>query len=196
LGRFLPFVRAARFKLKTERIAPPNQQSQQTLAELIERSPFGTYVVDARFRIAMINTGSQSGAFRNVRPVIGRPFDEAMRILWPEDVAAEIIGHFRHTLETGEPYHSPQFINPRHDVNKENKQYGYYGRGSLFETKTWLAKAAKRNLISQESHAAFERDLNLLGKMLNAYIKSIGTSTGMVREDSPEWNSHDPMTND
>jgi PAS domain S-box-containing protein len=31
-------------------------------------------------------------------------------------VAAEIIGHFRHTLDTGEPYCSPYFINPRHDV--------------------------------------------------------------------------------
>ena len=39
-----------------------------------------------------------------------------MRILWPEDVAAGIIGHFRHTLDTGEPYCSPRFTNPRHDV--------------------------------------------------------------------------------
>ena len=91
-------------------------RSQKTFAELVERSPFGTYVVDSQFRIAMMNAASQDGAFRNVRPVIGRPFDEAMRILWPEPVAAEIIGHFRHTLDTGEPYYSPRFINPRHDV--------------------------------------------------------------------------------
>src|SRR5262249_39219567 len=56
------------------------------------------------------------GAFVNVRPVIGRPFDEAMRILWPEPVAAEIIGNFRHTLETGEPYYSRDFVNPRADI--------------------------------------------------------------------------------
>jgi PAS domain S-box-containing protein len=91
-------------------------QSHKTFSELIERSPFGTYVVDSRFRIAMMNTSSQTGAFRNVRPLIGRDFSEAMRVLWPEPVAAEIIGHFRHTLETGEPYYSPQFFNPRHDV--------------------------------------------------------------------------------
>ena len=91
-------------------------RSQKTLAELVERSPFGTYVVDSRFRVAMMNAASQDGAFRNVRPVIGRPFEEAMRILWPEPVAAEILGHFRHTLETGEPYYSPRFVNPRHDV--------------------------------------------------------------------------------
>jgi PAS domain S-box-containing protein len=92
------------------------RQSQKTFAEVIERSPFGTYIVDAQFRIAMMNAASQEGAFRNVRPVIGRDFSEAMRILWPESVAAEIVGHFRHTLETGEPYYSPRFINPRHDV--------------------------------------------------------------------------------
>jgi two-component system sensor kinase len=39
-----------------------------------------------------------------------------MNILWPEPVAAEIIGHFRHTLETGEPYYSRDFVKPRHDV--------------------------------------------------------------------------------
>ncbi len=57
---------------------------------------------------------------------------------------------------------------------KENKQYCYYCRGSLSETGTWLEKAARRGLISTESSAAFQSDLNQLGRMLNAYIKSIG----------------------
>jgi PAS domain S-box-containing protein len=91
-------------------------RNRKTLSELVERSPFGTYIVDSQFRIAMMNASSQEGAFRNVRPVIGRDFTEAMRILWPEPVAAEIIGLFRHTLETGEPYFSPRFINPRRDA--------------------------------------------------------------------------------
>ncbi len=63
-----------------------------------------------------MNASSQNGAFRNVRPLIGRPFTEAMHTLWPDDVAEGIISHFRHTLETGEPYYSPRFTNPRHDV--------------------------------------------------------------------------------
>jgi len=91
-------------------------RSRKTFVELVERSPFGTYIVDSQFRIAMMNASSQTGAFRNVRPVIGRPFAEAMAILWPEPVAAEIIGFFRHTQETGEPYYSRDFINPRHDA--------------------------------------------------------------------------------
>jgi PAS domain-containing protein len=91
-------------------------RNQRTLSELVERSPFGIYIVDSQFRIALMNAGSQTGAFRNVRPVIGRDLAEAMRTLWPEPVAAGIIGHFRHTLETGEPYYSPPFFNPRADV--------------------------------------------------------------------------------
>ena len=90
--------------------------AQNTFAELIERSPFGTYIVDSQFRITLMNASSQTGAFRNVRPVVGRLFDEAMRILWPEPVAGEIIGHFRHTLETGEPFYSRDFVRPRSDV--------------------------------------------------------------------------------
>ena len=98
-----------------KRAEEERRRSQQTLFEVIEGSPFGTYIVNAQFRIAQMNASSQIGAFRNVRPVIGRPLDEAMRTLWPEDVAAEIIGHFRHTLDTGEPYYSRDFINPRND---------------------------------------------------------------------------------
>ncbi len=90
--------------------------SRKTLSDLIERAPFGIYIVDSSFRIAQINLGSQEGAFRNVRPVIGRDFAEAIRIIWPDDVAAQVIATFRHTLETGEPYYSSRFINPRHDL--------------------------------------------------------------------------------
>jgi len=91
-------------------------QSQKTFFELIERAPFGIYVVDSQFRIKKMNAGSQIGAFKNVRPVIGRDLGEAMRIIWPEPIAIGIIRAFRHTLETGEPYYSPRFTNPRHDV--------------------------------------------------------------------------------
>jgi len=109
-------------ELRTEndrlaRLAAFPQQAQKTFVELVERAPFGIYVVDSQFRIATMNAGSQNGAFRNVRPIIGRPFNEAMHILWPDAVAEEIIGRFRHTLDTGESYYSPRFVNPRHDVD-------------------------------------------------------------------------------
>jgi PAS domain S-box-containing protein len=92
------------------------RESQRTLSELVERAPFGIYIVDAQFRLAHVNAGSQQGAFRNVRPLIGRDFSEAMHIIWPPAVAAEVVAIFRRTLETGEPYRSPGFNQPRHDI--------------------------------------------------------------------------------
>ncbi len=32
---------------------------------------------------------------------------------------------------------------------KEKKNFGYYSRGSLYETKTWLTKAFKRKLLQE-----------------------------------------------
>jgi signal transduction histidine kinase/ActR/RegA family two-component response regulator len=92
-------------------------QAEAQLRDVVEQAPFGIYIIDSQFRIAHMNARSQSGAFRNVRPVIGRDFAEAMRILWPEPVAAEIIARFRHTLATGDSYRSPEFVNPRADVD-------------------------------------------------------------------------------
>jgi PAS domain S-box-containing protein len=37
-------------------------RNQKMFSELIERSPFGTYIVDSQFRIAIMNTASQTGA--------------------------------------------------------------------------------------------------------------------------------------
>jgi four helix bundle protein len=60
---------------------------------------------------------------------------------------------------------------------KENKQLCYYSRGSLFETKTWLTKVRNRNLISEEQFKNFSDDIDLIGKKLNSYIKSIGSQS-------------------
>lgn len=57
---------------------------------------------------------------------------------------------------------------------KENKQFGYYSRGSLYETKTWITKANNRDLIKEEDFNAFLQDIDSIGIKLNNYIKSIG----------------------
>ncbi len=58
---------------------------------------------------------------------------------------------------------------------KETKNFGYYSRGSLFETKTWLRKANNREMISKEEYDKFLLTIETVSKMLNRYIKSIGT---------------------
>ncbi len=59
---------------------------------------------------------------------------------------------------------------------KENRQFAYYSRGSLYETMTWLTKANQRQLISQNNFDELNRETTLLTKMLNSYISSIGKS--------------------
>jgi four helix bundle protein len=57
---------------------------------------------------------------------------------------------------------------------KENINFAYYSRGSLYETKTWLTKAFKRNLLSENLYNKFTQDINTILFKLNKYIKSIG----------------------
>ncbi|MBL7136250.1 MAG: four helix bundle protein [Candidatus Marinimicrobia bacterium] len=57
---------------------------------------------------------------------------------------------------------------------KEVKNFGYYSRGSLYETKTWLTKAHNRALIGDDDYQDFLKVINNLGVKLNNYIKSIG----------------------
>ena len=101
----------------TERKQAEDQlrRNGDTFFRLIEQAPFGMYVVDAHFRLHQVNSGAQS-VFSNVQPLIGRDFAEAIRIVWPEPLASEIIAIFRHTLETGEPYFAPSLTEKRGDV--------------------------------------------------------------------------------
>lgn len=57
---------------------------------------------------------------------------------------------------------------------REAKNFAYYSRGSLFETKTWLTKAQNRALMTKDEFKSILSKLNVVGKMINTYIKSIG----------------------
>ncbi|MBY0397616.1 MAG: PAS domain-containing protein, partial [Thermoleophilia bacterium] len=94
------------------------KQSLELLDTVVDRCPFGIYLIDSDLRIISVNRGSQDGAFANVRPLIGRPLAEAMGIIWPAPVADEVVAAFRRTLETGEPYLSQDFVNPRADTDQ------------------------------------------------------------------------------
>ncbi len=57
---------------------------------------------------------------------------------------------------------------------KETINFGYYSRGSLYETRTWLTKAHNRGLITDEVFREFMTEMDNIGVKLNNYIKSIG----------------------
>jgi len=60
---------------------------------------------------------------------------------------------------------------------KENKNFCYFARGSLEETKTWLRKSIRWGLIDKSDHQELFNITKKLPKLLNSYIKSIGSKT-------------------
>ncbi|MCZ4244908.1 four helix bundle protein [Pedobacter punctiformis] len=60
---------------------------------------------------------------------------------------------------------------------KENKNFCYYSRGSILETKSFLRKMRHRALISEETFQKLLNQLEVIHIKLNAYIKYIGKSS-------------------
>ena len=57
---------------------------------------------------------------------------------------------------------------------KEAKNFSYYSRGSLYETKTWLTKANNRDYLKDDKYKKLIKSIDAIGIKLNNYIKSIG----------------------
>lgn len=95
--------------------SPPQKDQVAMNAVLMESCPFGIYVVDAEFCVSFANRQAREGAFSELDPILGRPFVEVMHHLWPSAVADDVIERFRHTLQTGESYHSRAFVHQRVD---------------------------------------------------------------------------------
>ena len=98
-------LQLARLRLASERAL--RYQSEQHLT-LLNQAPLGVYLVDADFRIAEVNPVAAPVFGEIPGGVIGRDFDEVIRILWDKEYADQIVAIFRRTLETGEPYVTPE----------------------------------------------------------------------------------------
>jgi PAS domain S-box-containing protein len=85
--------------------APRTPASVEVDGQIIERAPWGICVIDADFRLVR----ASAIALRQLpgsEAALGRDFGETLRMMLPGPSAAVGISQFRHTLETGEPYHS------------------------------------------------------------------------------------------
>jgi four helix bundle protein len=60
---------------------------------------------------------------------------------------------------------------------KDSKNFLYYSRGSLYESRTWTIKAHNRKLITDEEYKELTRDIHDLSVKLNNYINTIGKSS-------------------
>ena len=87
---------------------------------------------------------------------------------------------------------------------KENKNFNYYSRGSAFESTSCLRKAIKRKLISEEENVLLRQLFARYLKLMNGYIKSIGTEQKIneLSEDETDYqvketdNMENLLTND
>ncbi len=59
---------------------------------------------------------------------------------------------------------------------KENKNFCYFSRGSIMETKSWLTKLKTRNIVDAGKADRLLDELTQVHKMLNSYIKFIGNT--------------------
>ncbi|HEY9001113.1 MAG TPA: four helix bundle protein [Mucilaginibacter sp.] len=59
---------------------------------------------------------------------------------------------------------------------KENKNFCYFSRGSIIETKGWLKKSKNRQLLNEAQFNVLYEKLQTIHVKLNAYIKFIGNS--------------------
>ena len=91
------------------------RRNQALFSALIEQSPVGVLVMDARFRLQEVNPVGRR-AFSKVQPLIGRDFLEIMHAFWPKRVADQIVARFRRTLKTGATYSVLNFSERRKDI--------------------------------------------------------------------------------
>ena len=59
---------------------------------------------------------------------------------------------------------------------RENVNFCYYSRGSAFEAVSALSKAVGRKLISTGQYSLLQAKFELYFKLINGYIKSIGSA--------------------
>ena len=69
---------------------------------------------------------------------------------------------------------------------REKKNFGYYSRGSLYETKTWITKANNWGLIGDKVYNQYVGVINDIGVRLNNYIKATDKQL-LVKEDEVEY---------
>ena len=130
---------------------------------LLNEALLGVYLVDADFKIQAINPTALP-VFGDIPDLVGRDFDEVIRILWPKNYADEVVRLFRHTLESGEPFMTPEHIEERRDrkvreyyewrINRIPLPEGRYGVVCYFRDISGYVRARQQRelLINELNH--------------------------------------------
>ena len=162
------------------------RQSHDTYLKLIENNPFGVYLIDSDFRVVQASASVQK-AFGDIVPLIGRDFEEVVRILWQEPLAGEVIARFRHTLETGEGYHSKDTTGKRANRNTEESYDWQLERvkipGGRFGVVCYFYDLTERKRF-EEHIVLLMNEVNHRAKNLLAVVQAVAKQT--AKHSSPE----------
>jgi PAS domain S-box-containing protein len=81
---------------------------------LLNQAPLGVFLVDSNLRIRDVNPTARR-MFGDVPDLVGREYEETMRLLWSKPLADELVRRLWHTLASGESYVGPERIERRPD---------------------------------------------------------------------------------
>lgn len=183
LGRVSAHLELSRVRREAEQAI---RESKAQLQTLFEEAPIGIYLIDADFCMRQINPAAYP-VFGDISNLIGRDFAEVIRVLWEPDYAAELIGHFRNTLETGEPYYAPERIERRLDrgvleyyewqINRIPLPEGSYGVVCYFRdvSRQVLARQEVESLnirlqrAMTETHHRVKNNLQLISALIDMH---------------------------
>jgi PAS domain S-box-containing protein len=101
LARVASQLEMVRLRRETEQALRHRSDQFETL---FRQAPIGMYLVDAGFAIREVNPAAEPIFAGIPGGVIGRDAGEVMHVLWNREYADEIVGIFRKTLATGEPF--------------------------------------------------------------------------------------------
>jgi len=71
---------------------------------------------------------------------------------------------------------------------KESKQFYFYARGSIQETKSWLSKCLRRNIIEDKLANELIAEAEKIIAMLNSYIRFLAASQNKKSSNNSETN--------
>ena len=173
------------------------ERNAETFTSLVAGNPFGIYVIDADFRLVQISQGAQA-VFAGIQPLIGRNFEEILRIIWTEPFASEAIATFHTTLATGEPFISLSMIEKRADINEvqaydwrieritlPDGRYGvvcyFYDLSERNASEAKLQQAlADKDILAREIDHRVKNSLTVVGSLLSMQRNS--SSSNETRE--------------
>ncbi|ETX15693.1 hypothetical protein OCH239_14225 [Roseivivax halodurans JCM 10272] len=114
-GRIVALVASATDVTDRRRAELELAQAHETFITVVRSCPFGIVVLDADLTLRFMSDGAKLAFDDPLEKMIGTDYAAIMREAWPAEMAEEIIGRFRHTLETGESFRSDDTTGLRRD---------------------------------------------------------------------------------